>query len=99
MTTIPTTNLTMLSLVKEDGVLEVSLARLPMAEPKPHEVLVRISATPINPSDLGLLFSAADLNTATASERDGLPVLSAKLPEPALRAKAARIGEAPRIGN
>ncbi|MBK9433434.1 MAG: zinc-binding dehydrogenase [Sphingomonadales bacterium] len=99
MTTIPTTNLTMLSLVKEDGVLEVSLARLPMAEPKPHEVLVRISATPINPSDLGLLFSAADVNTATASERDGLPVLSAKLPEPALRAMAARIGEALPIGN
>jgi NADPH:quinone reductase-like Zn-dependent oxidoreductase len=97
--TIPATNLTMLTLAKEDGELEVSLQRRPMPQPKAHEVLVQILATPINPSDLGLLFGAADLSAATASERDGLPVLTAKLPEPALRAMAARIGDALPIGN
>lgn len=97
--TIPATNLTMLTLAKEDGELEVSLQRRPMPQPKAHEVLVKILATPINPSDLGLLFGAADLSAATASERDGLPVLTAKLPEPALRAMAARIGDALPIGN
>lgn len=97
--TIPATNLTMLTLAKEDGELEVSLQRRPMPQPKAHEVLVKILATPINPSDLGLLFGAADLSAATASERDGLPVLNAKLSEPALRAMAARIGEALPIGN
>lgn len=97
--TIPATNLTMLTLAKEDGELEVSLQRRPMPQPKAHEVLVQILATPINPSDLGLLFGAADLSAATASERDGLPVLTAKLPQPALRAMAARIGDALPIGN
>ena len=56
MTDLPDTNLTMLTLVKPEGELEVSLERRPMPKPKSHEVLVKILATPINPSDLGLLF-------------------------------------------
>ena len=73
MTDLPDTNLTMLTLVKPEGELVVSLERRPMPTPKSHEVLVQILATPINPSDLGLLFGAADMSTARASIRDGLP--------------------------
>ena len=55
MTELPNENLTMLTLVKESGELEISLARKPMPQPRDHEVLVKVLATPINPSDLGLL--------------------------------------------
>ena len=99
MTDIPATNLTMLTLATEGGQLEVSLARLPMPEPKDHEVLVRIQAAPINPSDLGLLFGAADMTTARTSERDGLPVVTADIPAGGMRAMAGRLGEAMPIGN
>jgi len=99
MTDLPDTNLTMLTLVKPEGELEVSFERRPMPEPAPHEVLVRILATPINPSDLGLLFGAADMSSARAATRDGLPVVTADIPAPGMRAMAGRVGEALTIGN
>jgi NADPH:quinone reductase len=99
MTNLPATNLTMLTLVSEGSQLEVSLTRLPMPAPKDHEVLVRVQATPINPSDLGLLFGAADMTTARTSTRDGLPVVTADIPAAGMRAMGGRIGEAMAIGN
>lgn len=99
MTDLPATNMTMLTLATEGGQLEVSLAALPMPELKDHEVLVRVQATPINPSDLGLLFGAADMSTARASTRDGLPLVTADIPAAGMRAMAGRLGEAMPIGN
>ncbi len=99
MTDLPDTNLTMLTLVKPEGQLEVSLERRPMPTPKPHEVLVKVLSTPINPSDLGLLFGGADMSTARASTRDGLPVITADIPPAGMRAMGARIGDALAIGN
>ena len=52
------------SLVKKTGELEISLLSVPTPEPGPDEVVVRVEATPINPSDLALLVGAADLATA-----------------------------------
>ena len=99
MTDISATNLTMLTLVKESGELELSLERRPMPAPKDHEVLVKVVATPINPSDLGLLVGGADMTTAKASTRDGLPVITAEVPPAGMRAMGGRIGEAMAIGN
>jgi NADPH:quinone reductase len=99
MTSIPATNLTMLSEIKDNGTLEISLARLPMPEPKPHEVLVKVLATPINPSDLGLLVGAGDVSQAAASMRDGLPLVTAPVSAAGLRAMAGRMNEAMPIGN
>ena len=99
MTDLPDTNLVMLTLVKPEGELEVFLERRPMPEPAPHEVLVKVLATPINPSDLGLLLGAADMSTARASTRDGLPVVTADIPAPGMRAMGGRIGDALPIGN
>lgn len=99
MTDLPTTNTVMLTLVKPEGQLEVYFERRPMPEPKPHEVLVKVLATPINPSDLGLLFGGADMSTARAGERDGLPMISADVPPAGMRAMGGRIGDALAIGN
>jgi len=99
MTDLPTTNTVMLTLVKPEGQLEVYFERRPMPEPKPHEVLVKVLATPINPSDLGLLFGGADMTTARAGERDGLPMITANVPPAGMRAMGGRIGDALAIGN
>lgn len=99
MTDLPDTNLVMLTLVKPEGQLEVSLERRPMPQPKPHEVLVKVLATPINPSDLGLLFGGADMTTARASTNDGLPTITADVPPAGMRAMGGRIGDAMAIGN
>lgn len=99
MTDIPAINLTMLSEIKDSGTLEISLARLPMPEPKPHEVLVKVLATPINPSDLGLLVGAGDVGQAVAGTREGLPLVTAPVGAAGMRAMAGRLNEAMPIGN
>jgi NADPH:quinone reductase len=60
------TGLKLRSLVKSTGELELTLVRVPIPEPGPDEVLIRVEATPINPSDLGLLLGAADMDMSTA---------------------------------
>ena len=93
------TSLQLRSLVKKSGELEVSLASVPVPEPGPNEVLVRIEAAPINPSDLGLLFSAADMTKAVASGTRDRPVITAPVAEAAMKSLAARLDESMPVGN
>jgi NADPH:quinone reductase-like Zn-dependent oxidoreductase len=95
----PDTGLQLRSLVKASGELELSLARVPRPEPGPDEVVVRIEASPINPSDLGLLLGPADLGGAVASGTADAPVLTAKIPAPFMRALTARLDESMPVGN
>ncbi|SHN86137.1 zinc-binding dehydrogenase [Bradyrhizobium erythrophlei] len=87
------------SLIKKSGELEISLAEVPTPEPSADEVVVRIEATPINPSDLGLLVGAADMSTAKAGGTKELPVITATVPERAMRAMAGRLDESMAVGN
>ena len=99
MSDIPQTNLTMLTLVKPEGLLELYLEKLPLAAPKDHEVVVKVLATPINPSDLGLMVGGADADSIRAIERGGLPAVQMDVSAPGMRAMASRMGEAMAIGN
>jgi NADPH:quinone reductase len=94
-----TTALQLRSLVKNTGELELSLASVPIPEPGPDEVVVRIEAAPLNPSDLALLFGAADMSTAKASGTAAQPVITATVPERMMRAMAARMDESMPVGN
>ncbi|NPU15152.1 NADH oxidase [Bradyrhizobium sp. 83002] len=93
------TGLQLRTLIKRSGELELSLVDVPTPEPGPDEVVVRIEAAPINPSDLGLLVGAADLATVKASGTKDRPVITAKVPEAGMRAMAARVDESMPIGN
>jgi len=93
------TGLELRSLIKSSGELEVSLIDLAVPEPGADEVLVRVDATPINPSDLGLLFGAADLSTAKISGSADHPVLTAGLLSGGLKAMAGRLDQSMPVGN
>ena len=93
------TGLQLRSLIKSSGELEISLQSVPTAEPGPGEVVVRIEATPINPSDLGLLVGAADLATAKASATKANPVITATVPEAGMAAMAGRLDQSLPVGN
>jgi NADPH:quinone reductase-like Zn-dependent oxidoreductase len=93
------TGLQLRSLIKKSGELEISLVDVPTPEPGPDEVVVRIEGSPINPSDLGLLVGAADMSTAKASGTKDAPIISAKVPEAAMRAMAGRLDESMPVGN
>ena len=87
------------SLITADGALELSLARIPTPEPGPDEVLIRVEAAPINPSDLGLLVSGADVSTAKASGAGDEAKITATVPPAYMRAMAARVGHSLPAGN
>src|SRR6195256_2004072 len=99
MSTEVKTGLQLRSLIKKNGELELSLANVPIPEPGPDEVVVRVEASPINPSDLGLLAGAADMSTAKASGTKEAPVVTATVPETAMRAMAGRLDESMPVGN
>src|ERR1700691_872484 len=80
------------SLVTVEGTLELSLADVPVPEPQPDEVIVRVEAAPVNPSDLGLLFARTDMTAATRSGPPDRPVVTAPIAPSAMRALAARVG-------
>jgi NADPH:quinone reductase len=99
MAEVPATALQLQSLVTADQTVRLSLADVEVPEPGPTEVLVRVDAAPINPSDLGLLLAGADVSAATVTGPADRPVVTAPLPAAALRAMASRAGIAMPVGN
>jgi NADPH2:quinone reductase len=97
--TVPKDGLQLRSHVKESGELELSLVRVPTPAPAADEVVVRIEATPINPSDIGLLFGAADLATLAVRGSGERTVATARIPDAAMKAMAARLGQSMPVGN
>jgi NADPH:quinone reductase-like Zn-dependent oxidoreductase len=93
------TGLQLRSLIKKSGELEISLLTVTTPEPAADEVVVRVEATPINPSDLGLLTGAADMTTAKLSGTKEHPVITAKVPEAGMKAMAGRVDESLPVGN
>ena len=88
---LPTTGLELRSTVTEDGRVTLAVRETAVRPPGDDEVVVRVEAAPINPSDLGMLFAGADLSTATAVD-DQPHAVSAELGPAALAAQAGRLG-------
>jgi NADPH2:quinone reductase len=91
--------LQMQSCVHENATVECALVEIMIPDPKPDEVVVAVEAAPINPSDLGLMFGAADLSTVQEVERNGQPALLLDVPAAAMRAMAPRVGHWMGVGN
>ena len=87
------------STVKTGGTLEITLAEVPIPEPGDNEVVVRVEATPINPSDIGLLFGAADMSTAKVSGSADSPVVMADIPKGLMGSMAGRLDQSLAVGN
>jgi NADPH:quinone reductase len=96
---VPAEALELRSLVSSGGSLELSLHEAPVPTPGANEVLVRVEASPINPSDLGLLTAGADMTTATVAGTPERPVVTASLGAAALGAFAGRLDKSLPVGN
>ena len=75
-------SLQMQSCVHDEGTIECALFDIDVPAPSAKEVMVKIEASPINPSDLGLMFGAADIDSIRASERNGHPSIILDVPPP-----------------
>lgn len=96
--TVPTTTRELRSTVADDGSVTLAVSEAEVAAPGPDEVVVRIQAAPINPSDLGMLFAGADMSTATASGTADLPAVTATIPT-GTAGLGGRVGIAMPTGN
>jgi NADPH2:quinone reductase len=99
MSDIPTVGLQLRSLVKSTGVLELSLQDTEVQAPGPNEVLVRVEASPVNPSDLGMVLGMADVTTAEQAGTAERPVLTAQIPQGLMKAVAGRVDQSLPPGN
>ena len=95
----PETGLNLRSLVTDDGHLQLILKEAPVAEPGDDEVVVRIEATPINPSDQATLIFPADVTTGKTSGSSADTVYSAKLKAGIESRVKPRIGKPLPAGN
>ena len=94
-----TTGLQLRSLIKASGELELSLMPVTIADPAADEIVVRVEASPINPSDLGLLLGSADISKAKMSGTAEHPVITAAVPQSLMKAMAGRLDESMPVGN
>ncbi|MES2187446.1 MAG: zinc-binding dehydrogenase [Pseudomonadota bacterium] len=95
----PSTTLQLRSLVKTGGELELSLAEVALAPLGDGDVLVRMEASPLNPSDQGLLFGPADMSQAVFSGTPERPVVTAPISEAAMKGMAGRLDQPMPVGN
>lgn len=93
------TNIQLTSTISQDNKLTLSLKDIDMPQPSADEVVIRIEAAPLNPSDLAVLFSAADMTTATESGSEQSPVITADVPAKFMPAVKTRVGKATPVGN
>jgi len=87
------------STVNKDGVLTLSLAEIVLDDPASDEIIVRIEAAPINPSDLGLLLGPADATSVRKDASDGIPQLRLDIPPARMGGMAGRINQSLPVGN
>ena len=99
MSELPEQALELRSLVTPDGMLELSLQDVDIPAPVADEVVVRVEASPVNPSDLGLLIPGADMSAATVTGTPERPVVTAPLPPGALAHLSVRVGQSLPVGN
>jgi NADPH:quinone reductase-like Zn-dependent oxidoreductase len=99
MSTGTATSLELRSLIGKNGELELSIVKVPVPEPGPDEVLVKVEASPINPSDLGLLVGPADMSQAKSTGSGEGIVVRASVPPAALPFLAARLDQSMPVGN
>lgn len=97
--TLPATYLQMTSTVTDAGELRMELVEKPMPTPKDDQVLIKVEATPINPSDHGVMFGWATMGQASSSGKGAETVLSAPVSPQGMAVMKARVGQALPVGN
>nr|WP_282450948.1 zinc-binding dehydrogenase [Marinobacter bryozoorum] len=92
-------NIELTSTISDDNKLELALREIEIPQPGENQVVIRVEAAPINPSDLGVMFSTADMTTASQSGSADRPVINADVPAKFMGAVKKRVGKAIPVGN
>ena len=85
------------SKISAEGLLTISIDEEEIPEPEDGEVLIKVQATPINPSDLGLLVGPADITSINEIEKG--KKVEMRVPENLIRSVSARFDQNLPVGN
>src|SRR3954453_13143078 len=96
---MPVTGRELRSTVEKDGTLRLTLEDVTLDAPSADEVIVKVEAAPINPSDIGLLLGPVDVSTLRASGTADRPGLAFEVPRERVSAVQARLGQSLTVGN
>ena len=92
-------NIQLVSTISDDNKLTLSLQDIEMPQPSADEVVVRMEAMPLNPSDFGVMFSAADMSTAVQSGTEQNPIVTADISAKFMPALKTRVNKDTPVGN
>lgn len=95
----PLVGLELRSFISSQGMLELVLEQVEAGNLAENEVIVRVEATPLNPSDIGLLFGPADLSEAKKSGTDERPSMTAPVCASSISRLGSRIDKSLKVGN
>ncbi len=98
-TAFPATCLELRSTLNDDGIATLAVRECPVAAPDEMQVVVRVEAAPINPSDLGMLFAGGDAGAALADGDGMFPFVAVPVTPAVLAAQTARLGKPMPVGN
>jgi NADPH:quinone reductase-like Zn-dependent oxidoreductase len=87
------------TVITSGGALRLWLQDMPVPEPAADEIVVRVQAAPINPSDIGVLFGPADLATLQAAGTADRPEVTATVPAARIDGVNGRVDQALPAGN
>lgn len=95
----PLDSLEIRSKINKNCTLELALETTQIPVPSEDEIVVRVEASPINPSDLGMFFGPADMSTAKASGTASAPRVTADIPSGLMKLVTARVDQSLPVGN
>jgi NADPH:quinone reductase-like Zn-dependent oxidoreductase len=96
---LPAAALELRSTLTDDGLVTLGIRSTAVDAPADDQVVVRVEAAPINPSDLGMMFAGGDTSAARAAGDDTHAAVSVPLSDAAVAAQRARLGKPMPVGN
>jgi NADPH:quinone reductase len=96
---LPSTALELRSTLTDDGIVTMSIRETEVDAPGDDQVVVRVEAAPINPSDLGMMFAGGDASACLPAGDGIFDAVAVPVTDAALRAQQARLGTAMPVGN
>jgi len=96
---MPSTTLEIRSRISREGELKLWLEEVPLPRPRPNELVVRVEAAPLNPSDQILMLGSVDLTSLRASGTVNRPIIEGRVPPKRLAVMSGRLDQALPVGN
>ena len=96
---LPATALELRSTLTDDGVVTLGIRDTDVVEPTEDQVVVRVEAAPINPSDLGMMFAGGDASAGLPGGDGGHGAVAVPVTAAAIAAQQARLGKPMPVGN